>query len=60
MARGKRIRTLKGLMAAVKARKAVIVPAVCGVIPAAIAINFIGSMLLRYFRDGMYIYKKGE
>ena len=60
---GKPIRTLTGLKAAVKKRKAVVVPKSMTVWdrpkPAAVMIHLSGEILFKLFSMGMYIYKKG-
>ncbi len=62
MARGKPIRTLYALELAAHDKRSVTL--FCGLImskpclPAAVAINWSGAMLLEYFNRGMYIYEK--
>ena len=60
--KGKRVRTLKGLAALVRKRKAVVGNAVwCRrYIPAAMVINMPGSVILVGIRAGMWEYRKKE
>ena len=60
---GKRIKTLVGLRQAVDNRRAVVCSnthCFAGPRPAAFMINLAGVILIRLFRSGMYLYKKGD
>ena len=58
----RQIRTLEGLMQAVRHRKAVIVRPGNGNIriPAAFVIGMPARVVYSYIRQGMYLYKKGK
>jgi hypothetical protein len=58
---GRQIFTLDDLKNAVNAKQSIVVPntrSFQGPIPAAFAINMSGTILLRLFGDGMFIYEK--
>lgn len=58
---GKRIYDLEGLSIAAQNRRSVVVPTWGGFMkprPAVFVFNMIGSILIRMFASGMYIYEK--